>query len=282
MRMFKFWLHNELIYRQTKTYQRECHAIANCGIRYAPAIVKNVRDKMVEDGPVEGKQKTFMRALLDAKNNLTDAEVYDEIGSVIVAAQDTSAVTSSATLLLLAMHKDVQDRIVKELVEVLGTTDKNAFIDFDQVNKLEYLEMVINEAMRVLPTVPVYFRAVDEEITTSEGYVIPAKAVLMIPVYTVHKSKLYWGEDADEFKPERFEKENFSKMHPYAFMPFGKGLRMCIGWRYALFLLKIQVATFLMRYEVNTTLKLNELEFKVSMALNVTQGYMISIKERKF
>ena len=63
-------------------------------------------------------------------------------------------------------------------------------------------------------------------------------------------------------------------------MPFTKGPRMCLGYRYAMTLMKIQLVNFLMRYEVDTSLKFDELEYELNTTLNVCQGYMISIKKR--
>jgi cytochrome P450 family 313 len=218
---------------------------------------------------------------VDPKNNLCEDELLDEVSTLIVAAQDTTAIASSASLLLLAMHKDKQAKVVDELRQVFGTSTENLYIDVEQINELHYLDMVINEAMRLIPVVPLVTRTNESEFTSSEGYVIPANSNLIIPVFKLHRNKMYWGEDANQFRPERFQKESFSKVHPYAFIPFTKGPRMCIGWRYAMFVIKILLTHFLLRYEVDTSLKLDELQFKFHINLIVTQGFRISIKERR-
>jgi cytochrome P450 family 313 len=118
------------------------------------------------------------------------------------------------------MHKDVQDKVVTELRQVFGSPhDKNLTIDFDALNKLNYLEMVINETLRILPVVPFVVRSVENDIQVAD-YKIPAGANVGVPIYKIHRSKELWGEDANEFKPERFEKEKFKSIHPYAFIPF--------------------------------------------------------------
>jgi cytochrome P450 len=266
--------------------ERSAHE--NCAMTLSPSIIKNMKDKMSvnnnnndEDLEEDGKQKTFIRALIDPKNNLDDREITDEINTLILAAQDTSAIASSASLLLLAMHKDKQDKVVEELRQVFGTSTENLYIDIEQINELRYLDMVINEAMRLVPVVPVVARTNEKEITLSEGYVIPAESNLIIPIFKIQRNKEYWGEDAPKFRPERFEKDDFAKVHPYAFIPFAKGPRGCVGWRYAMFLMKIQLANFLLRYELDTTLKLDELQFKFNITLTVIQGFMVSIKERR-
>jgi cytochrome P450 len=276
MRMFKLWLHFDFIFNRSSLGKLQEKSRLNSAMIYSPIIMDDIRKKNNEKE--DEKPKTFIRALMDSRNNFTDSEISDEINTLIIAAQDTSGVASSSALLLLAMHKDIQDKLVDELRQVLGTSTDD--LDIEKLNELPYLEMVINEAMRLIPVVPIVMRINEHEITSSDGYVIPAKSKLYIPIFHIHQEKAFWGDDADVFKPERFEKENIKNIHPYAFIPFAKGPRMCIGWRYAMILIKIQLANILLKYEVDTSLKLDELEFKVNITLNVCQGFRISIKKR--
>lgn len=245
---------------------------------FATDIMKKIRSNMKNNE--SEKPKNFMEALMNPKNNLTDEEIRDEVNSVVLAAQDTSAIASSTTLLMLGMFKDVQHKVVEELYRVFGRTQDTPFIDYDKLSQLEYLEMVINEVMRLFPVVPFVVRQCDDEIILSNNYVIPVGASLIIPIIRIHRNEKYWGKDAEYFKPERFEKKSFKTIHPYAYLPFTKGPRMCLGYRYAMILMKIQLANFLMRYEVDTSLKFDELEFSTQVTLTVCQGYRISIKER--
>jgi cytochrome P450 len=119
-------------------------------------------------------------------------------------------------------------------------------------------------------------------ITRAGGYIVPAGANLMIPVLHIHRDKNLWGEDADEFKPERFEPESFKKVHPYAYMPFSKGPRNCIGINYAMSSLKVVLAHFFRRFKTSTTLKMNEIEFEFLIMMKVSQGHLVSLNRRNF
>lgn len=171
----------------------------------------------------------------------------------------------STTLLMLAMHKDVQEKVFDEISQ--------------SDSPLKYLEMVLNEVMRLFPVVPFAFRKTRDEVAF-EDMTIPANTNLFIPIIHIQRNPLYWGDDAHLFKPERFEKENLERVHPYAFMPFTKGPRMCLGWRYAMMLMKIAIASFLRRFEVDTTRKFDEIEPQLGCTLTIHGGYNISIKER--
>lgn len=179
----------------------------------------------------------------------------------------------STTLLMLAMHKNIQEKVFLEIQENFNDENSN-------FASLKYLEMVLNEVMRLFPVVPFAFRKTQGEVEF-EDLTIPANTNLFIPIIHIQRNPLYWGNDAHLFKPERFEKENFEKIHPYAFMPFTKGPRMCLGWRYAMTLLKIVIANFLIRFEVDTSKKFEEIELQLGCTLTIHGGYKIKIKERE-
>ncbi|KAG5671367.1 hypothetical protein PVAND_001568 [Polypedilum vanderplanki] len=271
LRVMKIWLYFDFFFDRSYLGKKHKEAKSSIGDKLVKNVMKNIQE-------IPKSEKNFIQALMDPKYNLKDTEIYDEIFTIIIAAQDTSAVALSNVLLLLAMHKNVQNKVFDELRKIIG--NEIDYLDLEKLNELDYLEMVINEAMRILPVIPLFFKKNETNLTTNEGYTIPAGSNLFISVYSMHRSKNVWGEDAETFKPERFEKENFEKIHPYAFIPFSKGSRMCLGYRYAMALMKIQLANIIMKYEVDTSLKLDELEFKLNVTLNIVQGHMISLNKR--
>ena len=212
MRIFKTFLHNDVVFKMTNLYSKQCEVKEKCSLVFSDDVIKNIRQTPEN----QNSPKSFVRAFMNPINNLSDNEILDEIKTLIIAAQDTSAIATSASLLLLAMNKDVQDKVLTELHQVLGSSQE---IDLENVNELHYLEMVINEAMRLFPVVPFVFREVTEEVEVTD-YTIPKGSHILISIFKIHRDKRYWGDDADQFRPERFEKENFAKIHPYAFIPF--------------------------------------------------------------
>jgi cytochrome P450 len=140
--------------------------------------------------------------------------------------------------------------------------------------------MVLNEVMRLFPVAPYVFRKTNEEITI-ENVTIPNNTSLLISILHIHRNPLYWGKDAHLFKPERFDVEKFEKIHPYAFIPFTKGPRMCLGWHFAILLLKTVLANFLMRFEVDTEKKFEDIELTLGCTMTIHGGYGIRISERK-
>lgn len=139
--------------------------------------------------------------------------------------------------------------------------------------------MVVKESLRIFPVVPFFTRQSTVDMNLN-GFLIPKETPFLIPVIKLHKNPKFWGNDAYLFRPERFNEEKFRKVPSYAYIPFARGHRMCIGWRYAINLTKIILVHFLMHFEVDTKLKIDELKFKFAITMSVAQGYMISIKKR--
>lgn len=112
------------------------------------------------------------------------------------------------------------------------------------------------------------------------NYTAPAGTLMLLYCHATHTDKKYWGDDALEFKPERFSDEKFKKVHPYAYFPFSRGPRICPGNRYAWMLMRVFLSRFLRRYRVTTDLKYEELEFQYAITLSIKQGFMIKIERR--
>ncbi|XP_070505832.1 probable cytochrome P450 313a4 [Chironomus tepperi] len=280
VRIFQPWLHLDFIFNFTKRNKKQDEFLTDIGEVFTKNVIKNAKNIQKQEENNNEKSKSFIHELMSPKYNFSDEEIHDEVTTVMLAAQDTSAIASSTTLVLLGKHKDIQQKVVDELHGIFGKTLVAPYLDFEKIGELHYLDMVINETMRLVPVVPYVLRVNSTEIEISEGYVLPAKTFIIIPILRIHRSKKIWGEDADEFRPERFEKENFEKIPSYAYIPFAKGPRMCIGWRYAMLLMKIQLANILLRYEIDSDMKLEEVDFHLHITMNSAQGYNIRIKER--
>jgi cytochrome P450 len=114
------------------------------------------------------------------------------------------------------------------------------------------------------------------------GHTLPAGLNVIIPAIKLHRDKRYWGEDADEFKPERFKPENIAKVHTYAYLPFSRGPRNCIGYNYANYSMKVLLSHFFRRFKTSTTMKQSELRFEYMIVMKIIQGYNITLERRNF
>nr|XP_012223675.1 PREDICTED: cytochrome P450 9e2-like [Linepithema humile] len=166
---------------------------------------------------------------------------------------------STSTLMCFAAHEiavnqDVQERLQNEIDEVLEKTNGQA--PYEAVNSMEYLDAVINEALRMYPVGVALDRACVEDFElppTLPGikpFTLKKGDGIWIPVYGLHHDPKYF-EEPEKFDPERFlgERKNNS-LHCGAYLPFGLGPRMCIGNRFALLETKVLLFHLLARCDL--------------------------------
>lgn len=110
--------------------------------------------------------------------------------------------------------------------------------------------------------------------------VIPSNIDILVVIYTLHRRKDIWGENADEFNPDNFLPENEEKRSRYSYIPFSFGPRNCIGAKYAMTNIRIILARLLMHYKFSTSLKLKDLELDYASTILVKNGNLVRIDER--
>ncbi|XP_039435529.1 probable cytochrome P450 313a4 [Culex pipiens pallens] len=286
-RIYKAWLHPQSIYKWTASYREEIRRL-----KFFQNMSRNIfetRKRMRLTNPESfsaaerdednvRRPQLFIERLekMYFESKTTDDEgVIENLDTFLFASNDTTASLVSTTLLLLAMYQDVQERLFQEIRDTLP----NDFIEYEDLAKLTYLDMVLKETMRLIPVVAVVARENEKEIQIGE-YTIPANTQIVVPIIKVHRDKNIWGERADEFDPENFSPENCVKRHPYAFIPFSGGIRNCVGIKYAYVSLKIALIKLIKSYKFSTTLKLCDLEYHASMVMRVVNGYLVSIEQR--
>lgn len=138
----------------------------------------------------------------------------------------------------------------QEVDRVLGT----GRIEPHTLNELPYLNAVLRETLRLSPTAPGFARGVrpenkEEHVTVAGGkYEVPRDAAVVCLLGKIQRDPKVWGDDAEQFRPERMLDENFSKLPKNAWKPFGTGLRACIGrafaWQEALLVTALLLQNF--------------------------------------
>lgn len=221
----------------------------------------------------------FIDQILKNKGLFTDREIWEHILTILVAGYETSATCLSHAMLLLAIFQDVQQKVVDEINEVFPTDDVNVTVE--NLGKLQYMERVIKETLRIAPVGPVIFREARKPFEIEPGLVIPKGVVFILHIYCLHRSKRFWGERANEFDPDNFLPERVAQRHPAAFIPFSSGKRNCIGTRYAMLSMKVILLRMLQNYKFTTHLKYEDLRFKSTLTLQLIGNHMVKIEKRQ-
>ena len=169
--------------------------------------------------------------MLEASNesgSMNDRQVRDEALTLLLAGHETTANALTFAVWLVARHREVQERIFAELTDVCGNRIPEA-ADFPRLN---YLERVFAESMRLYPPSWVVARTAAEPYTMRTGEHIPKGAHLILSQLVVHHDPRWWP-DPMRFDPERFCEEAKASRPKMAYFPFGGGARFCIGDRFA-------------------------------------------------
>ncbi|MFN8374498.1 MAG: cytochrome P450 [Anaerolineae bacterium] len=172
---------------------------------------------------------------------MTEDELVGQANILFFAGHETTANLLTWTLFLLNKHPEIYGRVMQELDSVLGGADPTV----EQLGKLEVLDRVLKESLRILSPVPFLLRVAMEN-TELSGYRIPrGSEVIYSPYITHHMPEIY--PEPQRFNPDRWLTSSPSS---YEYLPFGAGIRMCIGATFATMEAKIVLATMLQRYHL--------------------------------
>jgi enediyne biosynthesis protein E7 len=200
-------------------------------LRKARRELQHVVDNLTAERdarPGEGGDDVLSRLLTSTRQE-TDPRVggirlRDELVTLLLAGHETTASTLGWTFYLVDQHPEVWERLHAEAVEVLGDRTMPVYED---LHRLKYTSMVVEEAMRLYPPVWMLGRLAQEPDEIG-GYRVPAGADVVISPYTLHRHPGFWDQPT-RFDPERFNPDRPNDRPRYAYIPFGAGPRFCVG-----------------------------------------------------
>ncbi|NDJ22863.1 cytochrome P450 [Nostoc sp. B(2019)] len=182
----------------------------------------------------------LMSAHDEAGNSMTDQELRDELMTLLFAGYETTATAMAWSLYWVHQKPEVREKLIKEL-DTLGDSP-----DPMSIFRLPYLTAVCNETLRIHPVAMLTFPRMVQEPVELLGYSLEPGTIVVGCMYLTHQREDLYPQPK-QFKPERFLERQFS---PYEFIPFGGGVRRCLGEALAVFEMKLVLATILSRYQL--------------------------------
>jgi cytochrome P450 family 110 len=210
-------------------------------VRKRERIDRLIYDEIAERRTLQnGSRGDILTLLMSARDEageaLTDAELRDELMTLLVAGHETTATALTWALYWIHRFPKVRERLLAEL----DSSETGA------LSKLPYLNAVCCETLRIYPVGMLTFPRVTTSTVEVMGYSLEPGTVVVGAIYlTHHRKEIY--PDPDHFRPERFLERRFSA---FEYLPFGGGARRCIGMAFAQFEMKLVINRILSRFEL--------------------------------
>ena len=235
-RLPKPWLHIDFVYNLLG-YLKELLDILEPVHNFTKSIIKKrkaeflamkveqVSNDKVEDESeniyMRSKKKRYamMDTLLQAQSEglIDDKGIMEETDTFTFEGHDTTSSGMTFTLLLLAHHPEVQEKLFEEIEEIIGEE-----LTVDTYSKMPYMDRVLKESLRIYPPVPFISRTLTEDFE-NDGELYKKGLNVELFIYDIHRDPEYFP-DPEKFDPDRFLPEECEKRHNFAYLAFSAGM----------------------------------------------------------
>ncbi|RYC79765.1 Bifunctional cytochrome P450/NADPH--P450 reductase [Fusarium oxysporum f. sp. narcissi] len=262
--------------------------IGSCRIRALSAFRKHVASmrelcrELIQDrrkNPVEGKD--LFNAMLQGTDPKTGSTMSDEsivqnLITFLIAGHETTSGLLSFTFYYLLENPSVMKKAREEIDAVVGDSNLNV----DHLPKLPYINMILRETLRLMPTAPGFYVTPFKDETIGGEYHVNSGEPLFCFLHLIHRDPAVWGPDAEEFRPERMADEFFDKLPKNAWKPFGNGMRGCIGREFAWQEAQLATIMILQNFDLVTADPNYKLKVKQSLTIK-PDGFNVHVKLRE-
>ncbi|XP_065056751.1 cytochrome P450 4C1-like [Rhopilema esculentum] len=223
----------------------------------AETCLKNLINQVIQDrrkhlengdATAENDLLSILFSMVDERGlKLSSKDIYHQVFTFLISGHETTSLTIMWTLYLLAKHPDIQTEVRQEISRF--TNPPCAEITWEQIERMKLLDNCIKEAMRLYPVAITTDRTSIGADTLGPHKILPGTHV-MVGTGTLHRDEEFW-KDPDTFNPCRFDEIGDDKHRSllYQFLPFSRGPRMCIGYRFATAEIKVALVKLLSNFQ---------------------------------
>lgn len=218
-------------------------------------FIFRARDRMAQNPELAAHPTNFLEAMISARDEggaaFSDDEIYGNVLTLLLAGEDTTANTLAWMIHLMSENPGVQAQMQTEAAQVVGAD--RMLGQLADAERLEYIEAVTNETMRIKPVAPIIFAELIED-TDIGGVSVPKDTSIMLLTLHGPMQEKHFGA-ATQFKPERWLQKAEPTGCPHnarAFVPFGSGPRFCPGRQLATVEIKAVMSMLCAAFEVSS------------------------------
>ncbi|CRL05227.1 CLUMA_CG018145, isoform A [Clunio marinus] len=222
-------------------------------------------------------RQDFMNILVELKKEkvVTIEQIAAQSFIFFLAGFETSSSTMTYCMYELSINEEIQEKARQSVLEAIKKHGNE--LTYDAVADMDYLEQCVDETLRKYPVVSQLQRTSTRDYKIPGSDVIfPKGSALWIPVHAIHHDASIYPEP-DKFIPDRFTQEEKAKRHPYAYLPFGEGPRICIGMRFGIVETKLGLAKLLLNYKFTLDRTKTSVPLKIS-----PEAFVLTPSERIF
>jgi len=246
--------------------------------------MKNVHDHKAKEDILS----RFILASEEDPETMNDRYLRDIVLSFLFAGKDSTAITLSWFFYMLCKNPIVQDKVAYEIQECVEWAQQDTIETYTTrltqgaIEKMHYLHATLSETLRLYPAVPVDGKMADEEDVLPNGYRVMKGDGLSYLIYAMGRMKYLWGEDAEEFRPERWlENGVFQQESPYKFISFNAGPRICLGKDFAYRQMKIVAASLIHFFRFKLEDESKVAVYRTTFNLHMDNGLQLLVYPRR-
>ncbi|XP_021856518.1 cytochrome P450 704C1 isoform X2 [Spinacia oleracea] len=214
----------------------------------------------------------------------------DIILNFVIAGKDTTAATLSWFVYMLCKHPQVQERVAAEVRKVTDMKRREKCAEYagslseDLLDKMHYLQAALTETLRLYPAVPVDAKVCFSDDTLPDGYSVKRGDMVAYQPYAMGRMRFIWGDDAQNFRPERWLNENgiFQPQSPFKFTAFQAGPRICLGKEFAYKQMKIFSAVLLSNFAFKLCDEESTVNYRTMITLHIDGGLFVRAIPREY
>ncbi|KAK6541432.1 Protein kinase alk2 [Orbilia ellipsospora] len=275
----RFFLRDLANLHNPKDFKEAIQFIHNFVDRYVQKAldIQSQSDRKPNSEKPTTEKYVFLEAI--AQETQDPVILRDALLNILLAGRDTTASLLGWVFYLLVRHPSVEQKLRATIQEHFGKEGEKP-ITFESLKNCKYLVWVINETMRMYPTVPINSRVavVDTVLPLGGGpdqrspVFVPKGTSVEYMIYAMHRREDIWGPDANWFRPERWgEKRNSKEFNNFEFLPFNAGPRICLGQQFALTEASYTIVRIFQRFKRFENAELNQF-VKCNQTLTMAVG----------